>query len=230
MLGALGAFLFNVSLMPYFLASTYFENFQFVKDLKEGKITVNKTEQVYIQENTSLQNAIEKAKHSVVSVQGTANASGLIVTSDGLVATLASITKPNGNVNVFLNGEAMDFTVTKTDTKNNLALLKLSKNNLQTVGFVDSNKVKLGQRVFVIGQIAATENTGETNQNNWFTNEGIITEITNGIIKTNIVERPVVAGGPLFNSAGELVGLNVVDKNGKVSAISVDKIQALLGL
>jgi len=123
-----------------------------------------------------------------------------------------------------------NITITNYGQENNLALLKLSKNNLQTVGFVDSNKVKLGQRVFVIGQIAATENTGETNQNNWFTNEGIITEITNGIIKTNIVERPVVAGGPLFNSAGELVGLNVVDKNGKVSAISVDKIQALLGL
>src|SRR5258706_8267779 len=103
-LGALGALFFNVSVLPYFLASTYFENFQFIKDFKQGKIIINKTDQVYIQENTAIEDAVLKVEKSIVTIQGNYMTSGLIATSDGTIITLASAIPSNGNFNVFLQG------------------------------------------------------------------------------------------------------------------------------
>lgn len=223
LLGAAGALVFNVFLSPYFLASTYFENFQFVKDFKEGKIMVTKTDQVYIQENTALQNAIAKVKNSIVTVQGNYVASGLVVTSDGNIITLASAVSPNARVTIFLQREQQTAKVTKIDYKNNLALLKIDKNNLQTVAFADAVNLQLGQRVFLAAPTSIT-------QDNWLANEGIVREIDAGAIKTSMTEKPIVAGGPLFDVTGELVGLNFFDADGRISAIPVSNIQNLLGL
>ncbi len=224
LLGALGALVFNVSVMPYFLASTYFENFQFVKDFKQGKIVVTKTDQVYIQENTAIEDAIERVKNSVVVIEGKTNTLGLVATSDGTIITLASAIGLNANgVKVFLQGQQVDFKVVKIDTNNNLALLKVDKNNLQTVGFTNTDSIKLGQKVFLVAPTSPAED-------NWFAGEGIVQEVDATSIKTDITAKPAVAGGPLFNSAGELVGLNIIDKDGKVSAISISNIQNVLGL
>ncbi len=223
--GAAGAAVFNFSLMPYFLASTYFDNYQFVKDYKQGKITVNKTDQVYIQENTSVQNAIERVKASVVAIQGAGKTvtSGLVITSDGSIITLASKIPAITKVTVYLQGVATDVKVSTTDVPSNLALLKADKQNLQTVPFADASSITLGQNIFLTASTSAA-------QDHWFANEGIITEISSDAIRTNIIERSAANGAPLFTSAGQLVGLAVVDQSGKVWAIPVSKIQKLLGL
>jgi S1-C subfamily serine protease len=236
LLGATGALIFNTSLLPYFLASAYFDDFKFVKDYKEGKIVVNKTEQVYIQENTAIENAIERVKSSIVVIgvpsaqTGKTIISGLIVTSDGTIITLANAVPTgrqaipaDGNFKVFLQGESINFKVVKTDNKNNLALLKIEKSNLQTVGFASIDKIKLGQKVFLTAPT-------EAKQDNWFANEGIIREIDTEVIKTNISERPIANGSPLLNLSGELVGLNFIGSENKISAIPINKIQELLGL
>lgn len=222
MVGAFGALIFNFFGLPYMAASVYFENFQFVRDYKQGKIVVNKTDQVYIQENTAIQDAMLKAKNSIVAIQtGNIVSSGLIATSDGSIITLASVV--NKNSNVFLQGQPVDFTLIKIDSKNNLALLKIDRNNLQTVAFADSDKITLGQRVFLVAPFSIK-------QDNWLANEGIIREIDADSIKTNIIETSMASGGPLLNSVGQLVGINVVDPEGRIFAIPINKIQALLGL
>lgn len=229
MLGAIGALVFVVVFLPYLLTNPYFENYQFVKDFKQGKITVNPIERVYIQENTALQSAIERAKNSVVVIQNPAGgiASGLIATTDGNIITLASAVNARGRI--FLQGVQVNYVVVKIDKKNNLALLKTDKNNLQTVSFTDMDKIKLGQKVFMVAATSVA-------MDNWVANEGIIKEIQKDAavsmqaIRTNISEKPVVAGGALFNVAGELIGLNVIDAEGKISAIPIGKIKELLGL
>ncbi|OGZ64124.1 MAG: hypothetical protein A3A98_04055 [Candidatus Staskawiczbacteria bacterium RIFCSPLOWO2_01_FULL_40_39] len=223
--GVLGALVFVVFLLPYLLTDSSFENFQFVKDFKEGKIVVNQKESIYIQENFAIEEAIKRVDTSVVTIQSSAFGlrSGLIVTSDGLVVTLANAIPLNGNFKVFLEGESVAFTVVKVDSKNNLALLKIDKNNLQTVGFANIDKVRLGQKVFLLASMS-------TAQDNWIANEGIIRKMNENSIQTSITESKVVVGGPLFNASGELVGLNFIDAEGKISAIPINKIQSLLGL
>src|SRR3989344_6511553 len=210
-LGALGALLFNFFALPYMVASLYFDRFQFVKDYKEGKIVVTQKEQIYIQETSAIENAIVKAQKSIVAIQNSTLAvkSGFIATSDGLIITLPSAVAAPSAAKVFLRGQQSDFTVEKMDIKNNLALLKVNKNNLQTVGFADPGRMKLGQKIFLV---APTSVGGE----NWLANEGIITEITEDVIRTNITEKLVANGSPMLNAAGQLVGLNVVDASGRV--------------
>jgi len=229
LLGVIGSLLFNMFILPYLLTNSYFDKFQFVKDFKTGKVIINPTEQVYIQENVALENAIERVVKSVVTIQGTTSAgksyfgSGLIVTSDGLVVVLANLTPTASKFNVFINGQKQDFEVQKVDFKKNLTLIKVAQNNLPTLGFADFNKIKLGQRVFLTS-------TASTTANDWLVNEGIIRSFDENIIKTNISEKSVINGSPLFNISNELVGLNYLDSDGKVSAISVSVIKTFLGL
>lgn len=229
LLGALGALLFNVFLLPYLLTNSYFERFQFVKDFKSGKIIINPKEQVYIQENIALESAIEKVAKSVVAVQVTTLAqnsylgSGLIVTSDGLIIILANSVPAGSKLNIFINGEKVDFKIQKTDYKNNLILIKVAEINLPTVAFADFDKIKLGQRVFLTAFFSIKNS-------DWLVNEGIVRSFNTNTIKTNISEKSIISGSPLFNIAGELLGLNYIDQDGKVSAISVSAIKTFLEL
>ena len=231
LVGALGALLFNVYGLPYVLTNPYFQNHQFVKDFKQGKIFVTTTQQVHIQENTAIENAIERVKPLVATIQSASLGvrSGFVATSDGIIITLASAVPAGGNGKVFLQGEALPFTIVKIDQKNNLAAIKIEKNNLQTMAFASAEKIKPGQRVFLTAPTSVAQDI-------WVANEGMIRQITKDSvlgslqeIKTTISEKLMVNGSPLFNTAGEVVGLNVIDAEGKVAAIPINKIQELLG-
>ena len=221
-IGALGALVFEFFIFPYLLLDPSFSNLQLVKNFKEGKIVVNQTQQVYIQENAALENAIKNAQKSVVGIQknGVVAGSGLIATSDGSIITLASLVSSVGKVNI--SGEVLSYKIVKTDLKNNLSLIKIDKNDLPAVGFADFDKLMAGQRVFLLGVASAA--TGSR-----FANEGII-RVVDRPIKTNISEKSIASGTPLFNISGELVGLNFIDQDGKVSAISADIIKSFLGI
>lgn len=229
LLGALGALLFNVFVLPYLLTNSYFERFQFVKDFKNGKIIINPKEQIYIQENTALESAVERVAKSVVAIQGTTLTgnsylgSGLIAASDGLIITLASLTPTGSKFNIFINGQKQDFKIQKIDYKKNLVLIKVAQNNLPTVGFADFDKIKLGQRVFLTA-------VSSIKTNDWLVNEGVVRSFDENAIKTNISEKSIVNGSPLFNISGELVGLNYIDPEAKISAVPVSVIKIFLGL
>ena len=129
----------------------------------------------------------------------------------------------NGSFNVFVAGESVKFNVIKIDAKNNLALIKIDRNNLSTIGFADANRIKLGQKVFLVASTSIK-------QDNWLANEGIISQINKESIQTNISESINVVGSPLFNTVGELIGISFIDQEGKLSAIPTDKIRTLMGL
>ncbi len=229
LLGALGALFFNVFVLPYLLTNSYFERFQFVRDFKSGKIIINPKEQIYIQENIALESAIEKVTKSIVAIQVTTLTqnsylgSGLITTSDGLVIILANLVPAGTKFNIFINGEKVDFKIQKADYKKGLVLIKVAQNNLPTVGFADFDKIKLGQRVFLTA-------VSSTKASDWLINEGIVRSFNTNTIKTNISEKSIVSGSPLFNISGELLGLNYIDQDGKISAIPVSVIKTFLGL
>ncbi|GAI52448.1 unnamed protein product, partial [marine sediment metagenome] len=45
-------------------------------------------------------------------------------------------------------------------------------------------------------------------------------------IRTNIFEKNTLSGSALFNIKGELLGLNTIDSEGKVTAIPITTIRA----
>lgn len=224
--GMISGLIFQAFIFPYLLANSYFSKFQFIKNFKEGKIIINTREQVIVAGETALEKAIAQVEKSVVGVQaktsdGTIYGSGMIVTSDGLIITLADLAPAGASISVFHEGEKIKPQILKRDYKNNLALLKIEKTNLKTCGFCDGERVRLGERVFLVGVVPLTLDKT--------VNEGVIKTFDEGVIKTNITEAGPLRGSPLFNIGGNLVGLNIIDSFGKVSAIPIQKIKTFAG-
>lgn len=194
----------------------------------ERPVYITEKKEITIQENTALRNAVEKVERTVVGIETktkeeTLYGSGLILTSDGLVVTLADLVPKAADVSLFLDGKSIPFDILKRDLNNNLALINVEKDNLLTVGFAAFEKIKLGERVFLVG--ATFEETEVKRE----TNEGIVKYFDKDSIRTNIFERASLSGSPLFNIEGEVLGLNTVDSLGRIIAIPVTELKTFAG-
>ncbi len=208
---------------PYFVEEPLYK-YQFA----DGPVYLTENNEITVQENVALQNAVEKVEEAVVGITTKTKkgkiimGSGLIVTSDGLVVTLAELVPEGGEFTFFVDGKTPKAQVLKRDLEKNLALIKIEVDGLFTVGFVDSKKLKLGERVFLLGMIQPPDR-------DLMVNQGIIKFFTKNYIRTNIFEKTILNGSPLFNINGELLGLNTIDSEGKVTAISITKIRDFIG-
>lgn len=190
--------------------------------IEQAPVYMTETKEIIIQENTALENAVEKAEKAVIGLRTKLESgeilegSGLVVTSDGLVVTLASLVPQGSIFSFYINGSSTSYQILKRDLRENLALIKIGKNNLNTLSFADLEKIKLGERVFLVGVGAV--------------NEGIIRSFDENLIGTNIFEKTVFLGSPLFNIKGEVLGINTISDEGRVLAIPVSKIKNFIGL
>ena len=193
-------------------------------------LPLTEKKEIIIQENTALQDAAEKVEKSVVGISSKlktgeiVTGSGLIVTSDGLIVTLAELVPNSADIAFFINnGKTPKYQVLKRDQKTNLVLLKIEETDLQTCKFADFNEIKLGQSVFLVGVIFLQSEPLK------MVNQGVVKYFTNDYIRTNIFETNSLTGSALFNIKGELLGLNTIDSQGKVTAIPITKLRAFLG-
>jgi len=220
-IGTVGGIFADQIFWPYFIERPLFYKYR----LEQSPVYVTERKEIKIQENVALKEAIEKVEKVVVGVSSKTRAgkilegSGIIVTSDGLILTLAEIIPQGSEINLFLNGKKI--TPKVLQKKEDLALLKIEEKNLPTFAFADFEKIKLGERVFLVGIIF------EDGLPKKIVNEGIIKTFDEKILETNIYEK--VLGSPLFNIEGQLVGINKIDKEGKIFAISIKKIREFLG-
>ena len=174
-----------------------------------------KQERIYIEENTALIDSIKETSKSLFTIkQDTKSIPGLILTSDGLAITLASsLTK--SVIVCSINNEDIPCQILKKDLTQNLALIKIEKDKLSTLGFYDS-KMDLGKRVYILSLSVV--------------NEGIVKSFTQDLIKTNIRETEPISGNPVFSLDNRIMGLGVIDKNGFVTIIPITLIRSFAGL
>jgi len=228
-LGVGGGIFADQILWPYFIERPFFYQYR----LEQSPVYVTERKEVTIQENVALKTAIEKVEKVVIGVRTKTGVpsgsgkflegSGLIVTSDGLIVTLAELVPQGSTFSFFVDGELVHFQILKRDLKENLALIKIEESNLPTVSFADLEKMKLGERVFLVGVIF---DKGIPQK---IVNEGIVKSFAEDFIKTNIFEKYLLEGSPLFNIEGEVLGLNTIDLEGKVIAIPISKIKKFVG-
>ena len=222
-IGAVGGIFADQILWPYFIERPLFHQYR----LEQNPVYLTERKEVTIQENVALKNAIEKVEKVVVGVRTEmkmgkyVEGSGLILTSDGLMITLAELVPQGSDFSFFVDGQKTHFQI--LTRKDNLALVKIEKENLPTVSFADLEKLKLGERVFLVGIIFEKEKPST------IVNEGIVKSFSQDFIKTNIFEKYCISGSPLFDIEGNVLGLNTIDLEGKVIAIPISEIKSFAG-
>lgn len=144
--------------------------------------------------------------------------SGFIISADGLIVTNKHVVSDTSAKYKVIVGKDLVLEVKEIyrDPMNDLAILKVDKNNLAPVNMGDSDKIKVGGTVIAIGtalgQFRSTVTTGVISG----VGRGITagdsmsgSEKLDGVIQTDAAINPGNSGGPLFNSSGEVVGVNV---------------------
>ncbi|HEY1148555.1 MAG TPA: Do family serine endopeptidase [Pseudoduganella sp.] len=133
--------------------------------------------------------------------------SGFIVSADGLILTNAHVVRDAQEVTVKLT-DRREFRakVLGSDPKTDVAVIKIDAKNLPVVPLGRSTDVKVGEWVLAIGSPFGLENTvtaGVVSAKGRSIDEGNVP-----FIQTDVAINPGNSGGPLFNTRGEVVGIN----------------------
>lgn len=148
--------------------------------------------------------------------------SGFIVSPDGYVLTNAHVVDGASEVTVKLT-DKRDFKakVVGVDKRTDVALLKIDASGLPFVRTGDAERTKVGEWVIAMGSPFGFENT---------VTAGIISAKARRLpdenyvpfIQTDVAINPGNSGGPLFNLAGEVIGINsqIYSRSGGFMGIS----------
>jgi serine protease Do len=141
--------------------------------------------------------------------QSQGQGSGFVIDADGYIATNRHVIEDADEVVVtFPSGEKLDATVIGQDERTDLALIKIDPDRqLTAVAFGDSDRARIGEWVLAIGNPFGLGGTATA---------GIISargrDIQSGPYDDYLqIDAPINAGnsgGPVFNGAGEVVGIN----------------------
>jgi serine protease Do len=140
--------------------------------------------------------------------QGAGFGSGFIISADGYIITNAHVVDSATEIRVGLNDRReFQAKLVGSDRASDIALLKLEATNLPIVSIGDSEKLKVGEWVLAIGSPFGFEHTAT---------QGIVSALARSLpddtyvpfIQTDVAVNPGNSGGPLFNTSGEVVGVN----------------------
>ncbi|MDA3921533.1 MAG: Do family serine endopeptidase [Salinisphaera sp.] len=134
--------------------------------------------------------------------------SGFIISSDGYILTNRHVIAGAGQVVVKLNDRRqLVAKVVGADADSDVAVLKVDAKNLPTVKIGDPNRLPVGAWVVAIGSPFGFETS---------VTAGIVSAKQRSLaddqyvpfLQTDVAINPGNSGGPLFNLAGEVVGIN----------------------
>jgi serine protease Do len=132
--------------------------------------------------------------------------SGFLISADGYVVTNAHVVANADEVTVRLTDKReFKAKVIGTDPRTDVAVLKVEGSGLPKVSLGNSDRLKVGEWVLAIGSPFGFENTvtaGIVSAKSRETGELV------PFIQTDAAVNPGNSGGPLFNTRGEVVGVN----------------------
>jgi serine protease Do len=137
--------------------------------------------------------------------------SGVIVEKDGLIFTNYHVVKGADDILVKVDGYSREFKaeLIGSDPKNDIALLKIDAEgkDLPVAPLGDSEKMRVGDWVLAIGSpfgLSSSVTAGIVSATGRNINQGPYDDF----IQTDAAINPGNSGGPLFNSDGQVVGIN----------------------
>ena len=137
--------------------------------------------------------------------------SGFVISDDGYILTNHHVIDAADEIVVrFSDRREFSATIVGTDSRSDLALLKIDAKGLPTLKLAQPDALKVGEWVLAIGSPFGLDYSASV---------GIVSAIGRSIptdkgenyvpfIQTDVAINPGNSGGPLFNLSGEVVGIN----------------------
>ena len=158
------------------------------------------------------------------------NGSGVIYTTDGYIITNFHVVEEvaNGNrraVVVLYDGSQYEATYVLGDMDRDIAVIKIEKNDCDTVTIGNSDASVVGERVYVIGNpngegITITDGILSAKNHTTYVRSSNITIKNVDVFLVTAAINAGNSGGGVFNAKGELIGIvnskTYYDKNGNV--------------
>lgn len=236
-IGGLGGILANRYVFPYLASTKPFCNYDFFKKLSDQVTVINRTEQVYMKEEFSLDKVTSQASSSVVSViispilennylkrkidlEGPISKSGVVATSDGVIITYLdpAVFSYFENLKyqiITKEGNNFEAEFLGFDSYSNLAFLKINANNLTAISFANSDEARPGEKIVAIGANSGKFRTQYAsglleNINESYNLAGKTissSEKLEGVFKADFNLEESYAGGSVVDYSGQAIGV-----------------------
>jgi serine protease Do len=140
--------------------------------------------------------------------------SGVIVKPDGYLLTNNHVVDGASDITVTLSDKReYKAKVVGTDSKTDLAVLKVDAKDLPTLAFADSSKMRVGDVVLAMGEPFGLEQTVTMGIISAKGRSGLGIEEVEDFIQTDAAINPGNSGGPLVDSRGDMIGINTAIVN-----------------
>jgi S1-C subfamily serine protease len=188
-----------------------------------------------------------KSALAIFSADGNGGGSGVVISPDGYALTNFHVVQPVGDYMQcgMADGRLYDAVLVSIDPTGDVALIKLfGRDDFPAAELADSDEVRAGDWCFAVGNPFLLATNFEptvtygivSGVHRYQEPAGTILEYTD-CIQTDAAINPGNSGGPLFNAAGQLIGVNgrgSFEKRGRVNvglgyAISINQIKHFMG-
>lgn len=169
--------------------------------------------------------------------QGSGAASGVIISSDGLVLTNNHVISGSSDFKVLLtDGRTFAADVVGTAPDDDVGLLQLRKaSGLSVAKLGSSNNTRIGELVFAIGNaldlsgtLSVTHGIISAKERTLSDSEGVTLE---HLIQTDAAINSGNSGGPLIDSNGTVIGINTASISNSENlgfAIAIDRVKPII--
>jgi len=225
-------------IFPYLSSTSLFSKYAFFKKFTEDVTVINKTEQVYVKEETSLSKIASQISSSVVNIisipqsqnkKGATdvlpmNGTGVVITSDGIIMSyISAVISESSKYKVLMSdNNNYDAELLGIDSFSNLAFFKINASNLPVIPFGNSDDSRPGEKIIVIGNNLDSYSNRYASgllstYNPTFNLSGKALSFSDkleGVFQSDFYSMKDYVGGPLIDYTGQVIGIvGSIEKN-----------------